>query len=191
MEAIDGPDSRPTFHGASWVKRVVVTGSECTGKTTLAEALAEHYDTLWVPEFARQFVGDKGGPPELEDVEEIARGQMALEDTMARAASEVLIQDTDLLSTIVFSEHYYGVYPSWIEQAWRRSPADLYLLADIDVPWVADADQRDRGHRREEMQTLFREALRSREARTLEVRGSHQERMAAATRVIDRLLQGP
>ncbi len=173
------------------MKRVVVTGSECTGKTTLAAALADHYDTLWVPEFAREFVDNKGAPPELEDIEEIARGQMALEDTMARAASGVLIQDTDLLSTIVYSEHYYGTYPSWIEPALRRSRADLYLLADIDVPWVANADQRDRGHMQEEMQTLFREALRSRDARTVEVRGSHEERMAAATRVIDQLLQGP
>ena len=171
------------------MKRIVVTGSECTGKTTLAEALADHYDTVWVPEFARQLVADKGAPVEHEDVEEIARGQLALEDATAREASGVLIQDTDLLSTIVYSEHYYGSCPSWIGEAWRRRLPDLYLLADTDVPWVPNADQRDRGHMREEMQTLFRQALRSRRSRMLELRGSHAERMAIATRVIDRLLQ--
>lgn len=62
--------------------RVVVTGSECTGKTTLAAALAAAYDTVWVPEFARRFVRDKGAPPTFDDVEPIARGQMRLEDNL-------------------------------------------------------------------------------------------------------------
>jgi NadR type nicotinamide-nucleotide adenylyltransferase len=169
--------------------RVVVTGSECTGKTTLAEALARHYGTPWVPEYARQFVLEKGAAPVYRDVEAIARGQIASEESLAAQASELLIQDTDLLSTVVYSRHYYDDCPAWIEEALRDRGADLYLLAGDDLPWIPDGDQRDRGHMREEMQALFRQSLRSRDARTVELRGSHEERMAAATRLIDQLLQ--
>ena len=166
--------------------RVVVTGSECTGKTTLAEALARQYGCPWVPEYSRRFVLEKGTPPVYRDVEAIARGQIELEDSLAAGASDLLIQDTDLLSTVVYSRHYYDDCPGWVEDALGDRIADLYLLAGIDVPWQPDGDQRDRGHRREEMQELFREALRDRGARVAEIGGRHEDRMAAAERAIDR-----
>ncbi len=169
--------------------RVVVTGSECTGKTTLAEALATHYDTAWVPEFARQFVIDKGAAPEYEDVEAIARGQMALEDNQTAEASSLLIQDTDLLSAIVYNRHYYGDCPQWIEEAFEKRAADLYLLAGIDVPWTPDGEQRDRGARREEMHELFRRALVDRGLTHVEIRGTHAERLDTAVSQIDQLLK--
>ncbi len=168
--------------------RVVVTGSECTGKTTLAQALAARYQTVWVPEFARRFVRDKAAAPTYKDVETIARGQIALEDDQAAEPSRLLIQDTDLLSTIAYSRHYYGECPGWIEEAFAKRPADLYLLAGIDVPWVPDGHQRDRGDRREEMHELFRNALLDRHLTVVEIRGSHDERLAAAVSAIDPLV---
>ena len=168
--------------------RVVVTGSECTGKTTLAKALAQHYDVVWVPEYARQFVLDTDSSPEASDVEAIARGQIELEDALATKAQDLLIQDTDLLSTVVFSRHYYGDCPSWIEETLGGSAADLYLLADIDVPWVPDGDQRDRGDRREEMQELFRRALLDGELDFVEINGTREERLQQAVLAIDSLL---
>jgi len=169
------------------VIRVVVTGSECTGKTTLAEALSIHYETVWVPEFARKFVIDKGAAPEYEDVETIARGQISLEDEKTAEASRLLIQDTDLLSTVVYSRHYYGDCPHWIEEAFEKRAADLYLLTGIDIPWVPDREQRDRGDRREEMHELFRSALVDRGLTYAEIRGSHAERLDAAVRWVDQL----
>lgn len=171
--------------------RVVVTGSECTGKTTLAAALAKHYGVPWVAEYARQFVLEKGSAPVYADVAAIARGQIALEEAAAAGAGELLVQDTDLLSTVVYSRHYYGDCPGWVEAALAARMANLYLLAGTDVPWVADGEQRDRGHRREEMQELFRQALRARAAPTVEVGAAPDHRMAAATRAIDRLLESP
>ncbi len=168
--------------------RVVVTGSECTGKTTLAEALADHYGAIGVPEYARRFVLEKGSAPGHEDVESIARGQIALEDESLAAASHLLIQDTDLLSTVVYSRHYYGDCPGWIVTTLRERVPDLYLLAGIDVPWVPDGDLRDRGDRREEMQELFRRALIGGGFRFVETRGDRDERLEAATSVIDELL---
>jgi NadR type nicotinamide-nucleotide adenylyltransferase len=171
------------------VIRVVVTGSECTGKTTLASALAEHFDTLWVPEFVRRFVEEKGAAPEFADVEAIARGQMALEDRIASEASGLLIQDTDLLSTVIYSRHYYGDCPAWIENELRARAGDLYLLAGIDVPWAPDGDQRDRGDRRDEMQQLFRTALVERGNRWVEVTGPPEQRLDTATAAIDDLIR--
>ena len=167
--------------------RVVVTGSECTGKTTLAKALATHYQTVWVPEFARRFVIDKGAPPGSQDVEAIARGQIALEDERAQQASRLLIQDTDLLSTVLYSRHYYGNCPHWIEVAFEKRAVNLYLLADIDVPWVPDGEQRDRGDCRQEMHDLFHSALVDRGLSFAEIRGSHDERVENAVSVIGRL----
>jgi len=167
--------------------RIVVTGSECTGKTTLARSLAAHYQTVCVPEYVRQFVEEKGTAPEYGDVEAIARGQIALEDSLTATASDLVIQDTDLLSTVVYSKHYYGNCPKWIEEAVLERAAGLYLLADIDVPWTPDGDQRDRGDRREEMQDLFRQTLEDRGLRYVEVRGSRQRRLNLAISAIQEL----
>ncbi len=178
--------------------RVVVTGSECTGKSTLAAALATHYGGAPVPEFVRLFVARKGAPPDQGDVDAIARGQIGLEDKAADDADRslrnppgapppVIVGDTDLLSTIVYSRHYYGTCPEWIESAFRGRPADLYVLAGIDVPWEPDGDQRDRPDRREEMQTLFRRALQDHELRFIEVHGDQEKRLAAAIDAVDSL----
>lgn len=168
--------------------RVVVTGPECTGKTTLARSLAGHFGTVWVPEFVRQFVEELERSPELEDVDAIARGQLALEDSLADRASRLLVLDTDLLSTRIYSEHYFGDWPGWIDQAILERQAELYLLAEIDVPWVPDGAQRDRGDRREEMRDLFRHALLDRELAFVEIRGSEEARLQRAISFIEPLL---
>lgn len=170
--------------------RIVVTGSECTGKTTLATALAEHYGTAWVPEFVRQFVEVKGTAPEYADVEAIARGQIALEDQMTATAGELLIQDTDLLSTVVYSRHYYGDCPVWLEEELQKRAGDLYLLANIDAPWTPDGDQRDRGNRREEMHELFRSALIQRGFGFVEVSGLPSQRLDVSISLVDEMLVG-
>ena len=168
--------------------RIVVTGSECTGKTTLSAALALHYAAPMATEFVRDFVQEKGAAPELSDVEDIARGQIAGEDLHTAAGPELVILDTDLLSTWVYSHHYYGECPAWIGQAITARQADLYLLAGIDVPWSADAAQRDRGHMREEMQRFFRDELSLRGFDFIDVSGSLEERLTSATAAIDLIL---
>lgn len=170
--------------------RVVVTGSECTGKTTLARALADHYGTLWVPEFVRGFVEKKGRAPEYRDVEAIARGQMALEDQTATEVGSLLIQDTDLLSTVVYSRHYFRDCPAWIEIELRNRAGDLYLLADIDVPWTPDGELRDRGDRREDLQELFRSALVEQGFSFVEVTGPQARRLEIAIAAVDELWSG-
>ena len=170
--------------------RVVLTGSESTGKTTLAADLAAHYGTVWSPEFARAYVDRKHGPLDRSDVEPIARGQIAGEDEADRRASRLLILDTDLLSTVVYGRHYYGRCPEWVEKAAQRRLGDLYLLHHPDVPWVADGAKRDLPQAREQVHALFEEALEAFRARWVDVRGPWPERRVAAVTAIDALL-GP
>ena len=167
-------------------RRVVLTGSESTGKTTLAEALARHYRVEWVPEFVRGYAEQKGAPLTAHDVEPIARGQIALADAALADAEGLLLLDTDLFSTLVYARHYYGEIPAWIAPAALARRADLYLLCGIDVPWSPDP-QRDRPHAREAMQTLFRETLDGAGCRVVEVGGGKENRFAQARSAIDAL----
>jgi len=167
--------------------RIVLTGSECTGKSTLAEALARHFAVDLVPEFVRTLAEQKNGPIDFSDHGPIARGQMALEEKHLARGGRLLIQDTDLLSTVVYCRHYFGRCPAWIEEAVHERRPDLYLLCQPDIPWIADG-VRDRGHRREEMQELFQLAVAATGTPSVDLRGSREDRFARATEVIDRLL---
>ena len=169
------------------VIRVVLTGSESTGKTTLAGELAQRYGAELVPEFVRGYAERKVEPLDFSDHGPIARGQIALEDEHIERASQLVIQDTDLLSTVVYCNHYFGRCPAWIEEAATARRPDLYLLCEIDVEWIADG-VRDRGHLREEMQQMFRDALRASGAPSVEIRGGPEERRARAEDAIDALL---
>lgn len=169
--------------------RIVLTGSESTGKSMLARQLADHYGAELAPEFVREFARTLGRDIRLGDTDQIATGQMALEDKHARLADRLLIQDTDLLSTAVYSEHYFGQCLSSIQRVAQERRPDLYLLLEIDVPWVPD-DVRDRGTRREEMQQLFRNAIAASGTPYVVIKGSWDERSRLARNAIDEAIAG-
>jgi HTH-type transcriptional regulator, transcriptional repressor of NAD biosynthesis genes len=172
---------RPYF-----ARRVVIYGPESTGKTTLAEKLANHYKTVWAPEFARNYLDDKGAWVELSDIEKIAAGQLASEDRLARLANRLLICDTELITTCVYSQHYFGECPKEVEQKAKQRQYDLYLLLDIDVPFVADWQRPDADSREQFFET-FRSELERRGRRYVVISGSYEERFARAVQAIDEL----
>lgn len=179
------PSARPHF-----VFRVVLTGSECVGKTTLAHDLARELGAVRGDEYGREYVDALGRFPDASDVEPIARGQIANQERALREANRVAIFDTDLVSTCVYAQHYYGSCPEWIVDESLRRRGDLYLLLDIDVPWIPDPPNRDRGHMRDAMQQLFRDALRAREIEYVDIRGGWDERRRAAIDAIRARIQG-
>lgn len=123
---------RPYF-----VRRVSIFGPESTGKSTLSAALARRYGGLAVPEYARTWLECQGREVIFDDIEMIARGQVAAEEALARAADRLLFCDTDPLATVIWSEVLFGRQaPALARAAERRY--DLTLLLDVDVPWVAD-----------------------------------------------------
>jgi HTH-type transcriptional regulator, transcriptional repressor of NAD biosynthesis genes len=161
---------------------VCLIGPECTGKTTLAQRLAVRFGVPWVREFAREYALRAGRMLTFEDVEPIARGQMALED--AAANDGLIILDTDLISTVVYSGYYYDQCPLWIGREAKARKADLYLLTDIDVPWTAD-DVRDSAATRAALHREFSVTLAAFGARFVVIRGDRDVRFAAAVKAID------
>ncbi len=168
---------------------IVVTGSECTGKTTLAGELAERFQAPHSAEFARAYLDRKAAPLDAADVEAIARGQICIEDEAAAAASRLVVKDTDLVSTVTYSRHYYGACPAWIERAARRRVGHVYLLLHPDVPWLPDGLQRDRPELRQHLHDLFRRELESLMVKVVDVRGSWEERRILAFAAVEDALR--
>jgi NadR type nicotinamide-nucleotide adenylyltransferase len=165
-------------------KRVCLIGPECTGKTTLAERLADHFGVGWVAEFAREYALRVSRLLTVDDVEPIARGQMALEDAARQPRTDnLLILDTDLISTVVYATHYYATCPEWIETEARARKADFYLLTDVDVPWAID-DVRDSAAPRETLHRVFATTLATYGADFVAIRGDRETRFAAAVAAI-------
>ena len=178
--------------GAEGPLRIVLIGPESTGKTRLAGKLAERYGVPWSPEYVREYVEGREDPLVYADVDAIGQGQKSGEDaTMAQARRHVLplvVHDTDLVSTLVYSRHYFGDCPEWIEREARERLGDLYLLHHVDVEWVADGHQREQPQRREELFESFRDTLSSFDAQVCDVTGSWEERSLRALDAVDRLL---
>lgn len=168
--------------------RVVLTGSECTGKTTLAQALAAHFATAWSPEFVRAYLEGLGRPLVLGDLPRIARGQIAGEDEAAARARGVVFHDTDVWSSVVYSRHYFGACPRSVEAQASHRRGDLYLLHHPDVPWVEEAGQREGERERAAIHDAFVRTLAGMEARVVHVRGTWAEREAIAVGAVETLL---
>lgn len=171
-------------------KRVCLIGPECTGKTTLAERLADHFGVTWVAEFAREYAQQVGRLLTADDTEPIARGQMALENAARQLTTgNLLILDTDLISTVVYATHYYSTCPEWIETEARARKSDLYLLTDVDVPWTID-DVRDSAAPRETLHRLFATTLATFGADFVAIRGDRETQFAAAVAAIASIGKG-
>ncbi|HHB78160.1 MAG TPA: nicotinate-nucleotide adenylyltransferase, partial [Saprospiraceae bacterium] len=126
---------------------------------------------------------------EQKDLIPIAIGQMALENDLAPKANRVLICDTDILETMVYSETYYGGFVEPVlEKAAKENQYDLYLLTYIDTPWEKD-DLRDRPDRRQEMFEAFHEALVKNNRPYILLKGDKRTRLRTATKAIDELLR--
>lgn len=169
--------------------KVVVIGPESTGKSTLSGQLAAHYQTMWVPEYARQYLEALPRPYEQSDLLQIAKGQLAQEDQLAVQANRLLICDTDLHVIKVWSEHKYGNCDPEILQIIKDRKYDLYLLTYIDIPWEEDP-QREHPDpaMREYFYNVYRELVMESGVPWVEIRGSLEERIASAIAAVDRLL---
>ena len=172
--------------------KVVLFGPESSGKTTLSRQLARHYNTVWAPEFAREYLQKKWNNErktcQAEDLIPIAIGQMKLENKLATKADKILICDTDLLETKVYSEEFYGGFVDEdLDKAANENHYDLYLLTYIDTPWEAD-DLRDRSEQRLEMFTAFESALKKHKRPYKLLKGDKQTRLQTAVKVIDKII---
>lgn len=171
--------------------RVALYGPESTGKSTLARQLASHFRAPRVAEVARDFIREKlrrtGETCVLEDILTIAIGQQERENRIARRApGGLIICDTDLLTIKAYSDLFFGSSPPELNAALPFIHQDLYLLTDIDVPWVADGI-RDRPNDRAGMLDYF-ETLLARDARPfVKISGDRAQRLRDAVRAVNAL----
>ncbi len=177
---------------ASNCLKIVLFGPESTGKTTLAKQLADHYKTLWVPEFMREYLQKKWDLHQEKvskaDLLPIAFGQMKTENEAALKCTNLLLCDTNLLEIKVYSEYYYkGFCPPKIKKAALSNNYVLYFLTAIDTVWEAD-DLRDRPEEREKLFRIFEAELIKNSLLFQTLEGSEPERMKAAIETIDELL---
>jgi NadR type nicotinamide-nucleotide adenylyltransferase len=174
------------------IVKIVLFGPESSGKTTLSRQLARHYNTVWAPEFAREYLQEKWNNErkicEKSDLIPIAVGQMNLENSLAKKADKLLICDTDLLETKVYSEEFYGgVVDGTLNKAAHKNEYDLYLLTYIDTPWEED-DLRDRAAQRLEMFTAFENALKKHKKNYILLKGGKETRLKNAIESIDKII---
>lgn len=171
--------------------KVVLYGPESTGKSSLVEELAKYYDTVYVKEFSRSYAETKAKQNlqlSKKDVLPIAIGQMHSENEQLKNANKLLICDTDLLETKVYSEFYYnGFCPDLVKKYALENTYDLYFLTYIDTPWKADSI-RDQPNSRLQMFTAFEQTLVDSKKRYIIVKGSFEERLNICITQINKLL---
>ncbi|MCK7558719.1 ATP-binding protein [Chitinophaga sedimenti] len=169
------------------LEKVVVIGPESTGKSTLSEQLAQHYQTVWVPEFARGYIDRLHSPYEKADLTEIAKGQLAAEDTLEPSANQLLICDTDLHVVKVWSEAKYGDCDPHILQMIAERDYNLYLLTYIDIEWEHDPQREHPDpEERQYFYNIYRDIVIQSRLPWADIRGGYDERLRTAIHAIDK-----
>ncbi len=178
-------DYLPEVVRRDYVKRVTLFGPESTGKSTLAKALGDTFDTIVVPEYGRTYTEFFGPEVQEVDLERIVQGHLASVHAAKRHANRILIEDTDPVMTAVWWDMLMtSARPSWFAE--YKDLPDLYILCDVDIPWVDDGTRYFRND--EDRRRFFdkcEQELISREARYIKVSGSHAERLVVAYRAIN------
>jgi NadR type nicotinamide-nucleotide adenylyltransferase len=183
------------------LKKIVIIGPESTGKSTLCQQLAQHYETTWCPEFAREYLLTNGRNYEFDDLLTIAKGQLALEDeyadTLERNSLPLLEKgghlpifiDTDMYVMKVWCQFVFGKVHDFVLENIAKRKYDLYLLCKVDLPWVKD-ELREYPDiaTREKLYQLYKNILQNQPVPWVDVSGTYEERLAKAIAAVDELL---
>ena len=175
----------PADHRA--IRKVVVIGPECTGKSDLSHFLAAHFKTSCVDEYARAYIAKLGKPYEQSDLTKIAHGQLRMEDEWLNETNRVMICDTNAIVIKIWSQFKYGNVEHEILKQIADHHYDLYLLTYVDVPWENDP-QREHPDKREYFWDLFKKEIEQTGVPFVEIKGSREARQATAVAAIEKLL---
>lgn len=169
------------------IYRVCITGTESTGKSTLAEKLSIYYKTIHVPDYSRYYIDQLHHKYGKMDVLEIAHGIIEQEDRMINNANRFFFSDNDLVNIKIWLQYYKWEVPAWLQEQIIKRKSDLYLLCDIDLPWIPD-EQRSNPNDRSQLFAMFKSELDKIGAHYHILRGSTpQQRLSAAVQHIDNL----
>jgi len=168
-----------------WPRKIAVTGPESTGKSALCAALAAHFNTVWVPEFARTYLTPENTYTP-QDLDNIAAGQTASEKELEKRANGILFCDTEMTVMKIWCEHSFGYCTPYITDLYNNQRYDLYLLADVDLPWEPDP-LREHPHLRGYFFNRYREELEKAGRNYLVVKGVGNERWKNIIRQFENL----
>jgi len=170
------------------IKRIAITGPESTGKSFLAQLLADHYRTVWIPEFSRVYLLQQEGSYNYSDILKIARGQWKSEKALAKIARKVLFADTEMIVCKIWCEVKYGKCHQWILDAVEKQEYDLYLLMEPDLPWEPDP-LREHPESRKYLFDLYRNELEDRNLNYRIVSGLGDARLKNAIGFVEEVLK--
>lgn len=171
------------------VRRIVILGPESTGKSTLCERLAAHYNTLWVPEFAREYLMKNGPHYTYDDLLAIARHQLELEDQVAASVhSPMLFVDTDMYVMKIWCEFVFNRCHQWILDRIVERKYFLYLLCNIDLPWAPDTlREYPELEPRAKLFNIYKDNMINQPVPWKLISGDNDERFHAAVTAVNRL----
>ncbi len=169
-------------------KKIVITGPESTGKSTLCEQLAARYQTSWVPEYAREYLLQLERPYTYEDLLLIAKGQLDQEDRLlASGTGPIIFIDTDMYVMKVWCEFVFGKCHAFILDEIVKRTYDGYLLCNVDLPWVADELREYPDlESREQLYHMYKDLLINQHVPWFDVQGNYTERLENAIQFVDR-----
>jgi NadR type nicotinamide-nucleotide adenylyltransferase len=167
------------------VKRIVITGPESCGKTTLALQLAKHFKAPLIKEYAREYLNQKKGVYEQDDLLAIAKGQIQQEESILQNFNqEFLFLDTDLITIKIWSQEKYESCDPWIKTQIKERHYDLYLLCKPDLPWTYDP-LRENAHNRSKLYKLYETQLYTYKKNFKAVSGLGQARLDNALKIVE------
>ncbi len=180
------------------IKKIAIIGPESTGKSTLGSLLAKHYNTLYCQEYAREYLQKNGTAYKVEDLLEIAKGQLAIEDLAIQKLLEkntfnintsYLFIDTDLYVIKVWSEYVFNACNTFILEKIVERKYDLYLLCNTDLPWVKD-DLREypTEQPRKELFNMYKDILINQNTPWTIISGNYLDRFNSSIHFIDSTL---
>lgn len=173
----------------SGIIKIAIVGPESTGKSTMSAYLAQHYNTVWVPEYARGYCEKLTEPPTWQDEINMFYGQLALEAELLPQANKLLICDTTFITVKIWSDYTFGRSPQEVLDELPKHTYDLYLLLHIDLPWEEDP-LRDFPHMRGHFMDVWYKELAALKANYQLITGTGPERYKSAVKAIDTFLGG-